>query len=107
MLPKRFSATLPVPMIFASTSHNVGRAKFRECLPFSTTFVNTALRNRMKRGCWGVVRYSSGMRKPYPTDLSDDEWNYIEPHMPPPLGHRRPRIHSLREILDAIFFYVS
>src|ERR671911_667792 len=44
------------------------------------------------------------MRKPYPTDLSDDEWNYIEPHLPPPLGHGRPRIHSLREILDAIFY---
>jgi putative transposase len=44
------------------------------------------------------------MRKPYPTDLSDDEWNYIEPHMPPPLGHGRPRIHSLREILNAIFY---
>ena len=44
------------------------------------------------------------MRKPYPTDLSDDEWNYIEPHMPAPKGHGRPRIHSTREILNAIFY---
>ena len=44
------------------------------------------------------------MRKPYPTDLSDDEWKYIQPHMPPPKGHGRPRTHSLREILDAIFY---
>jgi hypothetical protein len=22
------------------------------------------------------------MRKPHPTDLSDAEWKYIEPHMP-------------------------
>jgi putative transposase len=44
------------------------------------------------------------MRKPYPTDLSDAEWNYIEPHMPPPSGQGRPRIHSLREILDPIFY---
>ncbi len=44
------------------------------------------------------------MRKPYLTDLSDDEWNYIKPHMPPPLDHGRPRIHSLREILNAIFY---
>ena len=44
------------------------------------------------------------MRKPYPTDLSDAEWNYIEPHMPTPNGHGRPRIHSLREILDAVFY---
>jgi len=46
------------------------------------------------------------MRKPYPTDLSDAEWNYIEPHMPAPKGHGRPRTHNLREILDAIFYYV-
>ena len=44
------------------------------------------------------------MRKPYLTDLSDDEWKYIEPHMPRPKGHGRPRIHSPREILDAIFY---
>src|SRR3712207_4231250 len=43
------------------------------------------------------------MRRPYPTDLSDAEWNYIEPHLPAPKDHGRPRIHSLREILDAIF----
>jgi putative transposase len=44
------------------------------------------------------------MRRPYPTDLSDAEWNYIEPHMPAPKGHGRPRTHNLREILDAIFY---
>jgi putative transposase len=44
------------------------------------------------------------MRKPYPTDLSDAEWTYIEPHLPTPKGHGRPRTHSLREILDAIFY---
>src|SRR5919112_614910 len=46
------------------------------------------------------------MRKPYPTDLSDAEWNYIQPHLPAPKEHGRPRIHDLREILDAVFFYV-
>jgi putative transposase len=44
------------------------------------------------------------MRKPYPTDLSDAEWSYIEPHMPVPIEHGRPRTHSPREILDAIFY---
>ncbi len=44
------------------------------------------------------------MRKPYPRDLSDAEWNYIEPYMPPPSGHGRTRIHSLREILNATFY---
>ena len=44
------------------------------------------------------------MRKPYPTDLSDAEWNRIEPHRTASKGHGRPRTHSLREILDAIFY---
>ena len=47
------------------------------------------------------------MRKPYPTDLSDAEWKYIEPHMPVPKGHGRPRTHSLRGILDAIFYLLK
>jgi putative transposase len=44
------------------------------------------------------------MRKPYPTDLSDAEWNYIEHHMPAPKEHGRPRIHSPPEILNAVFY---
>jgi putative transposase len=47
------------------------------------------------------------MRKRYPTDLSDDEWQYIEPHMPAPKGHGRPRTHSLREILNAVFYLLK
>jgi putative transposase len=46
------------------------------------------------------------MRKPYPTDLSDAEWSYIEPHLPTPQAPGRPRVHSLREILNAIFYIV-
>src|SRR5215217_5045251 len=47
------------------------------------------------------------MRKPYPTDLSDAEWNYIQPHLPTPTGHGRPRIHDLREILEAVFYVLK
>jgi putative transposase len=47
------------------------------------------------------------MRKPYPTDLSDDEWQHLEPHVPAPKGQGRPRIHTLREILDAIFYVLK
>jgi putative transposase len=47
------------------------------------------------------------MRKRYPTDLSDAEWNYIEPHLPAPTGHGRPRTHCLREILNAIFYVLK
>jgi len=46
------------------------------------------------------------MRKRYPTDLSDAEWACIEPHVPTPRAAGRPRRHSLREILDAIFYIV-
>jgi putative transposase len=44
------------------------------------------------------------MRKAYQTDLSDAEWSYIEPHLPIPNAPGRPRLHPLREILDAIFY---
>ena len=47
------------------------------------------------------------MRKPYPTDLSDAEWECIEPHLPTPRAAGRPRQHSLREILNAIFYIVK
>src|SRR5215204_7070328 len=47
------------------------------------------------------------MRKPYSTDLSDAEWNYIQPHLPAPKGHGRPRTHSLREILNAVFYLLK
>jgi putative transposase len=46
------------------------------------------------------------MRKPYPTDLSDAEWKCIEPYLPTPRAAGRPRRHSLREILNAIFYIV-
>jgi putative transposase len=47
------------------------------------------------------------MRKSYPTDLSDAEWNYIEPHLPVPTGYGRPRTHSLREIINAVFYVLK
>src|SRR5215210_8458211 len=46
------------------------------------------------------------MRKAYQTDLSDAEWSYIEPHVPTPRAPGRPRLHTPREILDAIFYVV-
>ena len=47
------------------------------------------------------------MRKRYPTDLSEAEWNHIEPHMPAPKGFGRPRTHDLREILNAVFYLLK
>jgi putative transposase len=46
------------------------------------------------------------MRRTYQTDLSNAEWSYIEPHIPTPKVPGRPRVHSLREILNAIFYIV-
>ena len=46
------------------------------------------------------------MRKTYPTDLSDAEWTRLRSFLPTPKAEGRPRTHSLRDVLDAIFFYV-
>ena len=43
----------------------------------------------------------------YPTDLSDDEWLCIRPHLPGPTGQGRPRLHGLRTILDAVFYVLK
>ena len=39
----------------------------------------------------------------YETDMTDAEWRLIEPYLPPPLRHGRPRARSLREIVNGIF----
>jgi putative transposase len=46
------------------------------------------------------------MRRAYPTDLSDVEWASLEPFLPSHAGTGRPRLHSLREILNAVFYIV-
>ena len=46
-------------------------------------------------------------RRRYPTDLSDDEWRCICAHLPEPTGWGRPRLHSLRAILDAVFYVLK
>jgi putative transposase len=43
-------------------------------------------------------------RQLYPTDLTDAEWRALEPHLPAPNAVGRPRRHSVREILNAIFY---
>ncbi len=46
------------------------------------------------------------MRRAYQSDLSDEEWEIIEPHLPIPRAPGRPRLHPTREILDAVFYVV-
>jgi putative transposase len=43
------------------------------------------------------------MRKPYPSDLTDDQWALIEPLIPVYLVGR-PREVDMREVLNAIFY---
>jgi putative transposase len=47
------------------------------------------------------------MEKCYATDLTDAEWNVLEPYVPDPDKRGRPRIHSPREILDAVFYVLK
>jgi transposase len=76
-----------------------------------TPYLRTS-QNSTSEAVWKVVLGGyfatlARMRRPYPTDLSDAEWNHIELHLPAPTGHGRPRAHSLREILDAIFYVLK
>jgi putative transposase len=43
-------------------------------------------------------------RKPYATDLSDDEWKILESLVPKAKPGGRPRAHQPRELLNAIFY---
>ena len=43
------------------------------------------------------------MRKAYPSDLTDEQWATVE-HLIPVHRVGRPRIHDMREILNAIFY---
>ncbi len=44
------------------------------------------------------------LRKIYPSDLSDREWELLEPLLPKPKGFGHPRDVDLREILNGIFY---
>ena len=43
----------------------------------------------------------------YPTDLSEDEWRCIGPHLPKRACRGRPRLHGLRAILNAVFYVLK
>jgi putative transposase len=47
------------------------------------------------------------MRRAYQSDLSDAEWSCLMPHLPAPKANGRPRLHSTREILDAIVYVLK
>ena len=43
-------------------------------------------------------------RKPYPTDLTDGEWEVLQPLLPPPSKRGRPREVDLREVINALLY---
>ncbi len=45
-------------------------------------------------------------RAPYATDLTDAQWQVLEPLVPPPAKTGRPRTVALREVLNALFYLV-
>jgi putative transposase len=45
-------------------------------------------------------------RKPYPTDLTDEQWKLIEPMLPDAKPGGRPRKTNLREVFNALFYLV-
>jgi putative transposase len=45
-------------------------------------------------------------RKPYPSDLTDEQWKLIAEFLPPPLPGGRPRKTDLREVVNAILYLV-
>lgn len=45
-------------------------------------------------------------RKPYPTDVTDEQWEIIEPLLPPPRTRHggRPRTTAMREVVNTILY---
>ncbi len=43
-------------------------------------------------------------RKPYPSDLTDEQWAPLEPLLPPPRPGGRPRSVDLREVANALLY---
>jgi putative transposase len=45
-------------------------------------------------------------RKPYPTDLTDEQWKLVEPYLPDAKPGGRPRKTDLREVFNAVLYLV-
>jgi putative transposase len=45
-------------------------------------------------------------RKPYRTDLTNEQWKLLKPMLPPPAYRGRKRKVDLREVINAIFYLV-
>src|SRR3954463_8374629 len=43
-------------------------------------------------------------RKPYPTDLTDEQWTILQGQLPRPAGPGRPATLDLREVVNALLY---
>jgi putative transposase len=48
----------------------------------------------------------AGARRPYPSDLTDAEWAVLAPLLPPAQPGGRPRSTDLREVLNALRYWL-
>ena len=46
-------------------------------------------------------------RKPYPTDVTDDEWRFLAPYLMPVREDAPRRVHDPREVLNAVRYLVQ
>ena len=46
-------------------------------------------------------------RKAYPSDLNDIQWDLVLPHIPPKTGKGRNQEVDLREIVNAILYWIA
>ena len=46
-------------------------------------------------------------RSPYPTDLTDAQWERIQPAIPPAPAGGRPRSTEVREVMNAILYLLD
>ena len=51
-----------------------------------------------------LPQIANPVRKPYPSDLSDAEWEILKPLLPVPKGFGHPVEVDFREILNGIFY---
>ena len=42
----------------------------------------------------------------YPTDLTDEQWEYLRPFIPPPKTGGRPRTVNMRAVMNAILYFL-
>ncbi len=50
--------------------------------------------------------YPALLRKPYPSDVSDEEWSLVVPYLTLMTEAALPRDHSMRELFNALRYVI-